>query len=281
LIAEVVLVPDPAMRLAGVGYRYGLRDPWVLRGVDLEIQPGAITRIVGANGSGKSTLLRIMAGVHRPARGRITGNGQVGYVPGKFPELPFTALGYLLRLGRIHGLAEEEATELVDRWLDQLDAAAFRDQPIADLSRGTAQKIGVIQALMTEPRLLVLDEAWTGLDSAAQSRLDAAVLDSARRGTKVVFVDHDPDRLAAHTHAAYGFADGELVVASALPAPLTGRVSIELDGAPDPWPGPGSGRRLPDGALRVQVESGLSDDLLREILREHPKVHVRSITEVR
>lgn len=266
-------------RLAGVGYRYGARAPWVLQDVDLTLEPGAITRVIGANGSGKSTLLRILAGARRPTRGQITGHGHAGYVPGKFPELPFTAIGYLQHLGRIHGLTEQTALDRARIWLERFDATMFQNHPINDLSRGSAQKVGIIQALLAEPRLLVLDEAWTGLDAAAQDVLDDVVLDSARQGTEVVFVDHDPERLTAHVHAAYKFKAGTLLPAPITSAQPTALTVIDLTDAPDPWPGPGAGRRLPDGALRLQVDSADSDDLLREILSAHPKVHIRSIKE--
>lgn len=291
-------------RLSGISYRYSARGPWALREVDFALEPGVVTRIVGANGSGKSTLMRILAGACRPTRGRISALPRAGYVPGTFPGLPFTAIGYLGRSGRVRGLSERDAVDRSDHWLDRFGALEFRDQPLFDLSRGSAQKIGIIQALLAEPRMLVLDEAWTGLDSAAQGQLDEVVLDYARSGRKVVFVDHEPTRLAAAVGSAYWCEAGRLRDVPATPALAglveaaeaadsaadftadsaarptgTGRMIIELEDAPDPWPGPGTGRRLPNGVLRLESERSGSDELLREILREHPGVHVRSIKE--
>jgi ABC-2 type transport system ATP-binding protein len=292
-------------RLSGISYRYSVRGPWALREVDFALEPGVITRIVGANGSGKSTLMRILAGACRPTRGRISALPRAGYVPGTFPGLPFTTIGYLGRSGRVRGLSEQEAVERSDQWLDRFGALEFRDQPLFDLSRGSAQKIGIIQALLAEPRMLVLDEAWTGLDADAQGQLDEVVLDCARSGRKVVFVDHEPTRLAAAVGSAYFCEAGRLRQVPATPALAglveaveaadesteaadesteprpagTGRMIIDLEGAPDPWPGPGTGRRLPNGVLRLESEQSGSDDLLRELLREHPGVHVRSIKE--
>ncbi|WP_344314897.1 ABC transporter ATP-binding protein, partial [Streptomyces rhizosphaericus] len=185
------------MRLRGVGRRYGLGGPWVLRGVDLEVSPGSLTRVQGRNGSGKSTLLRLLAGIDAPSAGRITGRPPTAYVPERFPaELPFSALGYLTHLGRIHGLSRAAAARGAGEWLERFGADGYAGTPLAELSKGTSQKIAVAQALLAAPGLLVLDEAWTGLDQAARGVLDTAVAERVTDGGAVVFVDHDPRRLA-------------------------------------------------------------------------------------
>ncbi len=185
------------MRLRGVGRRYGLGGPWVLQGVDLDVPPGSLTRVEGTNGSGKSTLLRLLAGIDAPSAGRITGRPRTAYVPERFPaELPFSALGYLSHLGRIHGLSRRAAVRGAGEWLERFGADGYAGTPLAELSRGTSQKIAVAQALLAAPGLLVLDEAWTGLDQAARGVLDAAVAERVADGGAVVFVDHDPRRLA-------------------------------------------------------------------------------------
>ncbi|KKD17231.1 ABC transporter, partial [Streptomyces sp. WM6391] len=68
-----------------MGRRYGLRGPWVLRGVELGVPPGALVRVEGANGTGKSTLLRLLAGIDAPTEGRVTGRPRTAYVPERFP----------------------------------------------------------------------------------------------------------------------------------------------------------------------------------------------------
>ncbi|MBK3524561.1 ATP-binding cassette domain-containing protein, partial [Streptomyces sp. MBT70] len=96
--------------LTAVGRRYGVRGPWVLRGVDLVVAPGTLVRIEGANGSGKSTLLRLLARLDAPSEGRVTGRPRTAYVPERFPSaLPFTAVGYLTHLGTLHGLGRKAA----------------------------------------------------------------------------------------------------------------------------------------------------------------------------
>lgn len=198
------------MRLEGVGRRYGPRGPWVLRGVGLDLPAGTLARVTGANGTGKSTLLRLLAGVDAPSAGRVSARPpRTAYVPERFPAaLPLTATGYLVHLGRIQGLTGRAAATRAGEWLARFDAAAHAHTPLAELSKGTSQKVAVAQALLADPDLLVLDEAWTGLDTAARTELDRAVRERVAAGGRVVFVDHDPRRLAGEATAEYRVAEG-------------------------------------------------------------------------
>ncbi|MFJ7085242.1 ATP-binding cassette domain-containing protein [Streptomyces griseus] len=225
------------MNLRGVGHRYGLRGAWVLRGVDLALPTRALVRVEGANGVGKSTLLRLLAGIDAPAEGRITGRpARTAYVPERFPAaLPLTATGYLVHLGRIHGLRTAEAKRRAGEWLNRFGAADHARTPLAELSKGTSQKVAVAQALLAAPDLLVLDEAWTGLDTAARAELDRAVAERVAAGATVVFVDHDPRRLAGAADLTLRTADGGVHRATAATAtgPDPGpRVLIEAAGPP-------------------------------------------------
>ncbi|WP_257137661.1 ATP-binding cassette domain-containing protein, partial [Streptomyces sp. st115] len=193
----------------------------MLRGVDLALPVRALVRVEGANGVGKSTLLRLLAGIDAPAEGRITGRpARTAYVPERFPAaLPLTATGYLVHLGRIHGLRTAEAKRRAGEWLTRFGAADHARTPLAELSKGTGQKVAVAQALPAAPDLLVLDEAWTGLDTAARAELDRAVAERVAAGATVVFVDHDPRRLAGAADLTLRTADGGVHRATAATAP--------------------------------------------------------------
>jgi len=157
------------VRLESVGQRYGLRQPWIVRDVTLDVPAGRLIRLEGRNGSGKSTLLRVAAGVLLPSAGRVTGRPHIGYVPERFPgALAFSARDYLLHMGRVHGLRGASVRGRVDEWLDRLGAADYAASPLRSLSKGMCQKVAIAQALLARPGLLVLDEAWTGLDQAAR-----------------------------------------------------------------------------------------------------------------
>ncbi|WP_431041671.1 ATP-binding cassette domain-containing protein [Streptomyces sp. P1-3] len=245
------------MRLQGVGRRYGLTGPWVLRGVDLDLPPRSLLRVEGANGSGKSTLLRVVAGIDAPSAGRVTGRPRTAYVPERFPaELPFTALGYLTHLGRVHGLGRTAAARGAGEWLERFGAAGHAGTPLAELSKGTSQKVAVAQALLAAPGLLVLDEAWTGLDQAARAVLDRAVAERVAAGGTVVFVDHDPRRLAGAEDAVYRVADGGVreVPRRSTPTGTAARPRVVIDAeAPD-------GAELPRDLPGAPVWEPVPDD---------------------
>jgi len=228
------------MRLDGVGKRYGARQPWVVRGFSAGLPAGRLVRVTGRNGSGKSTLLRVVAGVSRPSAGKVTGRPHCGYVPERFPGgLPFSGREYLLHLARVHGLRGELGQRRVEEWLGRLGAASYADQPVRSMSKGMCQKMAIAQALLPSPGLLVLDEAWTGLDSAARGEVDAAVVERVAAGGIAVFVDHDPARLAGLEDEHWDFGepgrvtvlDGPAQPAVPLAAPRRERVTIRLEAA--------------------------------------------------
>jgi energy-coupling factor transporter ATP-binding protein EcfA2 len=166
-------------------------------------------------------------------------------VPERFPGgLPFSGREYLLHLARVHGLPGEQGRHRVQEWLDRLGAASYADQPVRSMSKGMCQKMALAQALLPSPGLLVLDEAWTGLDSTARGALDAAVTERAAAGGTVLFVDHDPARLAGLEDERWDFgspgqvtvlagpAQAAVSVAPAAPtAPRLERVTIRLEAA--------------------------------------------------
>jgi ABC-2 type transport system ATP-binding protein len=226
------------MRLDAVGKRYGMRQPWVVRGFSAGPLNGRLVRVTGRNGSGKSTLLRIVAVVSRPSAGQVTGRPHCGYVPERFPGgLPFSGREYLLHLARVHGLRGDSGARAVEEWLERLGAASYADQPVSSMSKGMCQKMAIAQALLPSPGLLVLDEAWTGLDSAARGELDAAVQERVAAGAMVLFVDHDPARLAGREDERWDFGSpGEVtVLAGAAPVAVSAtrleRVTIRLETA--------------------------------------------------
>ncbi|MET9373669.1 ATP-binding cassette domain-containing protein [Streptomyces sp. NPDC002992] len=282
------------MRFDGVGRRYGLRGPWVLREVALALPAGALVRITGTNGTGKSTLLRLIAGIDAPTEGRITGRPRrTAYVPERFPAaLPLTARGYLVHLGRVQGLGREEAAAAAGEWLERFGAGAFAGTPLAELSKGTSQKVAVAQALLAGPDLLVLDEAWTGLDTGARRELDRAVRERVAAGGTVVFVDHDPRRLAGEAGTAFTVEAGRVRPGPRWEAGVRPRVRIVVSGGaglPDGLPGspayepvyetayeagPGHGSETgPDGAMAVTVDAAHSDGLLRALLEASWHIH--------
>jgi ABC-type multidrug transport system ATPase subunit len=247
------------MRLEGVGKRYGTREPWVVRDVWAQLPEGRLIRVAGRNGSGKSTLLRVIAGVTVASKGRVTGRPRTGYVPERFPGgLPFSGREYLLHMARIHGLRGAAGRRAADEWLERLGAEPYADQQLRSLSKGMCQKVAIAQALLSAPGLLVLDEAWTGLDLAAREALDGAATERAKAGGIVLFVDHDPTRLAGRADERWQFDD-------------EGRVAFLPD---DAVPSPERGT-----VVTVRITTPEPDEVVRRV-RAWTDVHVESVDTV-
>jgi ABC-2 type transport system ATP-binding protein len=249
------------VRLEQVEKRYGRRGPVVLRDVTLTVVPGTVTYVHGANGKGKSTLLKVLAGVMNPSRGTVVDRPKrVGYAPERFPPtVRFTPRDYLAHLARMQGSQLGKGLEL----LDLFGAAGFTDTPMTQLSKGSNQKVAVVQALMDDRDLLVLDESWTGLDGAAQELLTAAVEAARERGASVVVTDHGNRAVALEPDASWRVADG-VVLLDALTPRSSKVVLIDLVGQ-------GS---LPDvlgsepilGGVRLRVRSEECDTVLAAVL---------------
>ncbi|MEU4876433.1 ABC transporter ATP-binding protein [Streptomyces sp. NPDC021608] len=274
------------LRLDDVGRRYGLRGPWVLRNVSVTLTPGSLTRVEGPNGSGKSTLLRLLAGTDAPTEGRVTGRLRTAYVPERFPAaLPFTALGYLTHLAAVHGLPRASAERTAREWLDRFGAAAHARTPMTRLSKGSSQKVAVAQALLAEPGLLILDEAWTGLDAQARAELERAVAERTAAGGAVVFVDHDPRRLAGAADTVYTVRDGGLrrrAVDERPAAPDGPYMIVEVRGASSPLPAEAlrlavRTQETARGTHRLTVPASHSDVVLRALLAARPPWHVADV----
>lgn len=273
------------LQLDNVGRRYGLRGPWVLRGIHLTLTSGTLTRVEGPNGTGKSTLLRVLARLDAPSEGRVKGRPRTAYVPERFPSaLPFTALGYLTHLGTVHGLSRPTAKRAAGDALERFGASAYAGTPMAQLSKGSSQKVAVAQALLAEPELLVLDEAWTGLDTGARAELERAVAERTAAGGAVVFVDHDPNRLAGVPDATYAVHEGGLHRRTSHVTTAAGpQVTVVAEGP--------AGGRLPadarrsatsaeesePGTYRITVPASHSDVLLSTLLTARPPWHVVSV----
>jgi ABC-2 type transport system ATP-binding protein len=202
------------MRIEGLWLRYGRGAPWVLRDVDLALDEGGIAVLLGRNGAGKSTLLQAIVGTLRPARGRVTGRpASIGWVPERFPaDQPFTVAQYLATMGCIRGLGSDAAQRAADRWSERLNLAAYRDVRLPELSKGTAQKVGLAQAVLVPPRMLVLDEPTEGLDAGTLAELPAIVAEMTASGARVLVSDHSGKLVELPGAQRWIVADGRVRV---------------------------------------------------------------------
>ncbi|MFD8530540.1 ATP-binding cassette domain-containing protein [Streptosporangium canum] len=180
------------MRLRNISYRYRRGSPWVLHDVDVDLPLGQIIEVTGANGAGKSTLLRLVAGLVRPSAGSVEHRPvTVGYAPERFPAgLPFTVQEYLEHVCRIRRIRSADRRPTIDHWMERLRCRHLAATRIRDLSKGSTQKVGLIQAFLAEPELLVLDEPFAGLDMATMKVVSAVLAQAAAQGSGVIVSDH-------------------------------------------------------------------------------------------
>ncbi len=179
------------MDLSGLGVRYGPRSPWVLEQVTLSLPAGALVEVTGRNGAGKSSLLRVLAGVLAAGAGTVLGRpGVVGWAPERFPVAqPVRTGDYLRAQARVRGLGGR-ADASVQREVERFGLGPLLDVPLAKLSKGSAQKVGLAQAVLVPPGLLVLDEPWSGLDADARAAVPEIVEQVVRAGGSVAVADH-------------------------------------------------------------------------------------------
>ncbi|OJF15571.1 ATP-binding cassette domain-containing protein [Couchioplanes caeruleus] len=200
------------MRFEQLWFRYARRAEWTLREVGATVAPGATVVVLGRNGAGKSTLLQLAAGVLRPVRGAVHDRpAVVGWVPERFPaDQPFTTRQYLTGMAALRGLCGLPRDREIDRWIERLGLGDHRHTPLHTLSKGTAQKVGLAQALLVTPGLLVLDEPWEGLDAQTRTLIPEIVAEVTAAGGAVLVSDHRDEIAGLSDATRWMVAEGTL-----------------------------------------------------------------------
>ena len=158
------------------------RDKMAAADVSLTLTPG-VWGLLGANGAGKTTLMRMLAGILRPTEGQILCDGveigalgaayreKLGYLPQEFGFYPeFTVQDYLEYMAALKGLPRAEAARQIDALLERVSLAEVRRKKIVKLSGGMKRRVGIAQALLNDPEILILDEPTAGLDPGERVR---------------------------------------------------------------------------------------------------------------
>lgn len=176
------------LRIENVSKQYG-QAVWGLRDFSLQLGPGVLG-LLGPNGAGKSTLMRIIATITRPSSGAVFWNGAdvaqdpdslrrvLGYLPQDFGVYPnLNAVEFLTYLAAVKGLNQKEARQRIDALIQlvNLNEAAYR--PIGGFSGGMRQRVGIAQALLNDPHLLIVDEPTVGLDPEERVRFRHLISD--------------------------------------------------------------------------------------------------------
>jgi len=216
------LTGEPVIAAVGLSKDYGTGRG--LFGLDLEIGAGEIFGFLGPNGAGKSTTMRLLLDLIKPTSGSArvlgvdTGNGgveirrRVGFLPGDFVLYPkLTGRAVLDYLAQLRGGVDRAVRDsLVDRFDADLD------RPIGQLSTGNRQKLGLIQAFMHEPELLILDEPIAGLDPLVQQSFHALLGEVSAQGRTVFLSSHTLSEVERVTHRLAILRQGRLVIVDTL-----------------------------------------------------------------
>jgi ABC-type multidrug transport system ATPase subunit len=182
------------IRARSLEKRYG--DKRILRGITLDVAAEDFLLVTGPNGSGKTTLLRLCAGLAAPSRGELEvsvergGIGYLGHEPLVYREL--TALENLDLYGRLYRVPERR--ERSGMLLERFGLWDARHARVGSFSRGMLQRLALCRVLLHEPRLLLLDEPYSGLDDEGIQLLDGELGERAQHAAFVV-ATHEPERL--------------------------------------------------------------------------------------
>lgn len=175
-------------------------DHTALAGVSLEIPKGQIFGLLGPNGAGKTSLIRIINQITAPDEGRVLFDGellqpkhveQIGYLPEERGLYKKMKVGeQLLYLAQLKGLSKAEAQNRLKDWFIRLDIKDWWNKQVDDLSKGMQQKTQFIATVVHEPKLLILDEPFSGFDPINANMLKDEILGLKERGTTILFSTH-------------------------------------------------------------------------------------------
>lgn len=196
--------------LSEVGKKYGSRI--IVRGVSLTVRGGEIALLVGANGAGKSTLLKVMCGLARADRGSVTrscGNDEIAYLGhATFLYNDLTAIENLRFWEGMYG--GDTSAERLTAVLEHVGLGPFVHERAGTFSRGMAQRLNLARVLLREPKLLLLDEPATGLDTKSIALLKNEIVKAKERGAAIVWITHTPHEDAAVADTVFEIADKTL-----------------------------------------------------------------------
>ena len=188
-----------AVTLIDVSKKYGRH--LAVDQLSLTVPEGSIYGFIGPNGSGKTTTIRMILHIIHPDHGTIevlgkkesrAANDAIGYLPeerGLYKKMTVSRI--LKYYASIKGMSGSEANRAMDSWLMRMELEDWKNKKVEALSKGMAQKIQFIASVISRPRLLILDEPFSGLDPVNLETIRNVILDLRKQGTTVIFSTHD------------------------------------------------------------------------------------------
>jgi len=189
---------NPILEVKNVVKQYG--DYTALNSVSLSVPKGSIYGLLGPNGAGKTSLIRIINQITMPDSGEIILDGEklnpshvshIGYMPEERGLYKTMKVGeQALYLAQLKGLSKKEAKAQLDYWFEKLEIQGWWNKKIQELSKGMAQKIQFVVTVLHKPKLLILDEPFSGFDPVNANLIKDEILELRDKGTTVIFSTH-------------------------------------------------------------------------------------------
>lgn len=169
--------------------------------ISFHIEQGSIFGLLGPNGAGKTTLLRMITGIFYPDEGTITFDGKrfdpandivkIGYMPEERGLYKKMKIGeQALYLARLKGLSRNDAMKKIKFWFEKLEMQSWWNKKIEDLSKGMSQKLQFVTTVLHQPKLIILDEPFSGLDPLNANLIKDEIFNLAKEGSTVIFSTH-------------------------------------------------------------------------------------------
>ena len=169
--------------------------------VSFTLDKGSIFGLLGPNGAGKTTLIRMVTGIFFPDEGEITFDGrkfqpenditQIGYMPEERGLYKKMKIGdQVLYLARLKGLSKADAMERIRYWFNKFEMQSWWNKKVEDLSKGMGQKLQFVTTILHEPKLIILDEPFSGLDPINTNLIKDEIYNLAKKGTSIIFSTH-------------------------------------------------------------------------------------------
>lgn len=190
--------------------------------VSFRIPNGKILGLIGQNGAGKSTTFRLILDFIDMDDGTVFWDGRkltekdyniIGYLPeerGLYPKV--TIEDQLIYFGRLRGKKKKEIVPLIDKWMDKFQVKGKKTDKVKSLSKGNQQKVQLISTLIHEPRLIILDEPFSGLDPVNAELLKQGILDLKEQGSCVIFSSHNMENVEKICDHLVMLRNGEMVL---------------------------------------------------------------------
>lgn len=260
--------------------------------ISFSVQAGSIFGLLGPNGAGKSTILRMITGITIPDDGQILLNGEafhglkhqslIGYMPEERGLYKKMKIGeQALYLAQLKGLSKHDATKRLEFWFNRLDMGSWWHKKVEDLSKGMSQKLQFVTTVVHQPKLLILDEPFSGLDPVNSETIKQEIYRLSQEGTTIIFSTHRMEQVEEICNDIALINQGHVVLSGNLQTikqqfkENAYRLSIQgnLTGYE------GNATRLSDGNYRLQLKN---DDEVNQLLQyciQH-KISIRAFNEI-